>query len=520
MSEKSTRQQIYDRIRMTSKDSYILEEMKRLGFWDSSDVPSLSETLIKRESEVNKELTSLLEKDRKYRNQEALLREMRKERMKKAKEKREETKLRNKKKRLDKAAKWKSMQEHQVIYLGKDVSAGLNNTETNEALLNKNNLPVFKSLTDLGQSMQLELSNLRYLLFQRKVSRQTHYYNFEIPKKSGGKRKISAPKRRMKALQLWVLNNILDRIAIGEQAHGFIKQRSIVTNAGPHTGKDIVINIDLKDFFPSIDYKRVKGLFHKLGYSEQMATIFALICTQAETETVAMDGVTYYVQKGKRILPQGSPASPAISNLIAYKLDKKVKGLADKLGFRYTRYADDLSFSTDKGNEKNIASLLHFVGKIIKSEGLTINPEKTHIMRSGAQQKVTGIVVNEKLNVERKQLHNFRALLHNIETNGWNGQKWGRADNVMHSIEGYIHFIKMVNPEKSIRFGEQLTRIVEKHGLPLVEEKTCTKQDIAPKQVVQVEEPLKPEPTIQPGQKQEDSNKKTSSTDDWWNIFS
>lgn len=520
MSEKSIRQQIYDRIRMTSKDSYILEEMKRLGFWDASDVPTLSETLIKREVEVNKELNTLLEKDRKFRNQEAMLKEMRRERMKKAKEKREETKLRNKKKRLDKAAKWKAMQEHQVIYLGKDVSAGLNNTETNEALLKKNKLPVFKSLTDLSRSMELELSTLRYLLFQRNVSRQTHYYNFEIPKKSGGTRKISAPKRRMKALQLWVLNNVLNCIPIGEQAHGFIKQRSIVTNAQPHLQQDIVINIDLKDFFPSIDYKRVKGLFHKLGYSEQMATIFALICTQAETEKAEMDGVTYYVQKGKRILPQGSPASPAISNLIAYKLDKKVKGLADKLGFAYTRYADDLSFSTTKENEKNIASLLHFINEIIESEGLTINPEKTHIMRSGAQQKVTGIVVNQKLNVERKQLRIFRALLHNIEVNGWNGQRWGQADNIIHSIEGYIHFIRMVNQAKSLQFSKQLTRIVEKHGYPQIDEKPCVvKEEI---KVIKEEVLPQPEPEVQPeSKKEEPSDKKDPPAgNDWWNIFS
>ena len=465
MSDRLTRQQIYDRIRATSKDSYILEEMKRLGFWDSSEeAPSLPEQLIAREVEVSGELNKLLEKDRKYRNQEAMLKEMRKERMKAAKQKREETRQRNKQKRLDKAAKWKAMQLHQIIYLGKDVSAGLNNTETNKELLSKYNLPYFESLTGLATAMQLELSALRYLLFQRKVSRQTHYYNFEIPKKSGGKRKISAPKRRMKALQLWVLHNILNCIAIGEQAHGFIKQRSIVTNAQPHTGQDIVINVDLKDFFPSIDFKRVKGLFHKLGYSEQMAVIFALICTQAETQMVTLDEVTYYVQNGKRILPQGSPASPAISNLIAYRLDRKVKGLADKLGFTYTRYADDLSFSTTKENEKNISALLYFLNEIIQSEGLTVNPEKTHIMRRSAQQKVTGIVVNEKLNVEREQLRKFRALLHNIETNGWKEQKWGHADNLQHSIEGYIHFIKMVNPLKSEKFSNQLSRIIEKHG--------------------------------------------------------
>jgi len=113
------------------------------------------------------------------------------------------------------------------------VSAGLNNTETDAEQLRKYNLPVFNTLTELAAGMQLELSTLRYLLFQRTVSRRTHYYNFEIPKKSGGKRRISAPKRQMKNLQLWVLHNILNQVPVGEQTHGFIRQRSIVTNAQP-----------------------------------------------------------------------------------------------------------------------------------------------------------------------------------------------------------------------------------------------------------------------------------------------
>lgn len=525
MSEKLTRQQIYDRIRATSKDSYILEEMKRLGFWEKSQIPTPSETLITREVEISQELNQLMAKDRKYKDQDAMLKEMRKARMKAAREKREQTRQRNTQKRLDKAARWKALQMHQVLYLGKGVSAGLNNTEANTEQLRKHNLPVFSTLAELAADMQTDLNTLSYLLFQREVSRSTHYHTFGIPKKSGGVRKISAPKSKMKALQNWVLSNILNQIPVCPQAHGFIRSRSIVTNAHPHTGKDIVINIDLKDFFPSIDYKRVKGLFHKLGYSEQMATIFALICTQAETDTVEMDGVTYYVQKGKRFLPQGSPASPAVSNLIAYRLDRKVQGLASKLGFTYTRYADDLSFSTSNSNKQNVARLLHFLRKIIETEGLTVNPEKTHIMRNGGQQKVTGLVVNRKLNVDRTQLRKFRALLHNIEMNGWNGQKWGRTDNILHAIEGYIHFIKMVNPEKGIKFYEQLKRIVEKHSCPPGD--TFTPQENSkPINVLTSEEPNAGNPFIDEPQtdnkvdpSEEENKADNTKNQDWWNVL-
>jgi len=310
-------------------------------------------------------------------------------------------------------------------------------------------------------------------------------------------------------LQSWMLENVLNRIQPHEQVHGFVTGRSIVSNAQPHLGKDIVINVDLKDFFPSISYQRVKGLFHKLGYSEQLSTVFALICTSAETETVEMDGVSYYVQKGNRFLPQGSPASPAISNLIAYRLDKKILGLAAKFNFSYTRYADDLSFSTTKDNEKNISRLLFFLKKIIEAEGFTIHPSKTHIMRKGYLQKVTGIVVNEKLNVQRTQLRKFRAFLHRVATKGWEGQKWGNARNLIHAVEGYINFVKMVNPEKAAVFNQQLEKIVIKYGYPVVEEVILERKS----EII--------EPEVTPEAKAEVPLKPSVDTEqyDWWNVL-
>ncbi|SOD13356.1 reverse transcriptase family protein [Pedobacter xixiisoli] len=509
MSEKLSRQQIYDRIRATSKDSYVLEEMQRLGFWESSDTPSLSEVLIKREVAANQELNNLLAQDRKYQNQEAMLKEMRKARMKLAKEKREQTKQKNKQKKDDKAEAWKDTQQQQIVYLGEGVSGGLNEIESAIESLQRFNLPVFENLSDFASALGTDLSALRYLLYQRKVSRINHYHAFQIPKKSGGKRTITAPKQKLKRLQLWVLENVLNRIQINHHVHGFIKERSIVSNARPHLQKDIVINVDLKDFFPSISYKRVKGFFHKLGYSEQLSTIFALICTYAETEKVEMDGVNYYVQKGNRFLPQGSPASPAISNLIAYKLDKKIQGLAAKFNFTYTRYADDLTFSTSKENEKNIASLLFFLKKIIEVEGFAIHPAKTHIMRKGNLQKVTGIVVNQKLNVQRVQLRKFRALLHQIEKEGWKDQKWGNAKYLINAIEGYINFVKMVNESKAMVFKAQLTSILAKHGHPPVEQAVVEEESkiIAEEKAteVKIETPLKT-----------DTEAKQY---DWWNVL-
>lgn len=512
MTLKLTRQKIYDRIKTSSKDSYVLEEMKRLGFWDK-EKPTLSESLIKREAEINKELTELQKLDKRFKNQEALLAEMRKERMKKAKEKRLQTKEANKQKQLEKTANWKLLQENQIRHLGKDVSYGLGNTDSNIESLKEYNLPVYKDIVHLAQSMEISLSEMRYLLYHRRVSKSTHYHTFSIPKKSGGTRTISAPKSKLKRLQYWVLNNILDAIPAGEYAHGFIAGKSILTNAQPHIGKDIVINIDLQNFFPTITFKRIKGLFSKLGYSEQLATIFALICTETPCDKVQMDGVDYYVQNSERVLPQGSPASPAISNLIAWRLDRKIQGLASKYGFTYTRYADDLTFSASAKEEKNIAGLLYFIEKIIRSEGLTINTEKTSIMRKSRQQRVTGVVINEKLNIPRDEYRRFRALLHNIEANGWKDQHWRHSKNLPLSVKGYISFVRMINPDKGQKFEEQLKRIVDKHGFPEIE-----KKDTFPTRKEPQNQSIEQEPPII---QEEKLNKEDRQTDDtnWWNIL-
>ncbi|MGE8556707.1 MAG: retron St85 family RNA-directed DNA polymerase [Chryseobacterium jejuense] len=504
MSQSLSRQQIYDRIKASSKDSYILEEMKRLGFWQETSTPSLPEQLIQKEVVLQQELQELLAKDRKYGNQEAMLREMRKKRMQEAKAKREVTKQKNEQKRQDKADHWKQLQEQQIIYLGENVSKGLHKTDSDTAKLLQFSLPVFESISEFSQKSGFSLSTIKYLAFHRRVSKKSHYHIFEIPKKSGGKRKISAPKPQLKFFQQWILENILNKISVGEAVHGFTVKKSIVTNAERHLGKDIIINIDLQDFFPSISYKRVKGLFSKLGYSEQLSTIFALACTQAHTEEALLDGVKYFVHKGDRFLPQGSPASPAISNIIAYKLDKRLQGLALKLGFVYTRYADDLTFSTNEANEGNVNKLLYFAKQIIKGEDFTVHPDKLHIMRKKHQQKVTGIVVNEKLNVERQKLRKFRALLHNIEVNGWQNQTWGKAFHLVNAIEGYINFVNMVNPSKAMIFKEKLNTIIAKHGKPVVETVKTIVDTVETIEVAEVKEEM-----ITP---KEDKT-------DWWNIF-
>lgn len=497
-----TRQELYDQIRASSKDEYILTEMKRLGFWKSTDgEPTLSEEIIQREGTLNRELNDLVAKNRKYENREMMLAELRKTRMQASKDKQAETKKRNEQKRLEKADKWQKVKAENIVYLGNDVSGGLQNVVNNLEKLQKYTLPVFENPLQLAQAMTITLARLRFLAFNREVSNTSHYHRFYIAKKSGGQRLISAPMPMLKKAQYWILNNILEKIPLIDVVHGFVLKRSIVSNATPHIDKAVVINLDLKDFFPTVTYKRVKGLFTSLGYSEQIATILGLICTESEVDLVSIDNKKYYVAKGERYLPQGSPASPYITNLICYSLDKRLIGIAKKWGYDYTRYADDMTFSSK--DEKHQGQLLWSVRQVIEDEGFTVHPDKLKVMRKGNCQEVTGIVVNEKLNIDRKTLRKFRALLHQIETTGITNKHWGKGQ-IENSIAGYANFVSMVNPEKGQKLKEQVNKLLG--IMPVsVPEKEVTQSDkdtVIPPQIIP-NESLKP----------------NSSDENWWEVL-
>ncbi|RUM76684.1 MAG: hypothetical protein DSZ11_00210, partial [Sulfurovum sp.] len=163
---------------------------------------------------------------------------------------------------------------------------------------------------------------------------------------------------------------------------------------------------------------------------------------------------------------QGSPASPMISNLICRKLDKRMSGIATSLGFVYTRYADDMTFSSKE--YLNINKMLYWVKGIVKEEGFILHPEKTRIMKKGARHEVTGVVVNEKPSVNRKELKRFRALLYQIEQSGLEGKSWhGKSENLISVIWGYANFIKMVDEQKGAKFMEQVKAIMEKYPLEI-----------------------------------------------------
>lgn len=461
MSNK--RQDLYDRIRASSKDSVVLEEMIRLGFWPARGlVANDPAEEIHERAELERQLAAMRTEQSRLHNIEALKKALHKQRLDASKAKQKETKERRERERVARAAAWKDKATREIVYLGRGVSGGLQHTACDEAKLARFGLPKLETPMQIAQAMGITVSELRFLAFSRTTSTVSHYVRFEIPKKTGGMRRISAPLRRLKTAQHWLLANILDKVGLHDAAHGFRKQRSIVSNARPHVGADIVLNVDLKDFFPTLEYNRIRGMFRGLGYGEAAATIFALLASEPETDEVDLDGQTFYVASGARRLPQGAPTSPAITNIVCRRMDARLAGAATKLGFTYTRYADDLTFSGPKTAEAG--AMLHRIRFITGAEGFAEHPTKTRVLRKGRRQEVTGVVVNQQLGVDRETLRKFRALLFQVGKDGPAGKSWGASPDLFASAIGYANFVRMVDPAKGEKFLARAKELAAKHG--------------------------------------------------------
>lgn len=460
----ATRQEIYDRIKKTSKQEYILEEMVRLGFWPANEsIPTNPASDIKRQGELERELRKLTFENRKLQNVELIKREQRKKRLEESKRKRKENKERKLRERTERAENWNAKKTREISYLGKGFSKGLHSPQPELDRLSKYGLEQLTSPLALANAMGIHLGLLRFIAFGRKTSTVSHYHRFAIQKKSGGVRNISAPMPQLKTAQRWILDYILSPIQVHDAAHGFRAERSIVTNASPHVGAAVVVNLDLKDFFPTITFRRIKGIFRNIGFDESVATVLSMICSESEVSPVELDQQLYYVARGERHLPQGAPTSPAITNLICRGMDVRLDRIAKKLNFSYTRYADDITISS-KNKDADVGRALRQVQHVITDENFVVHPDKTRILRAGRRLEVTGLTVNEKLSVSRQELRKFRAVLFQIEKDGPTGKSWGRAANVIASIFGYANFVAMVDPVKGLKFQQQVARIIEKHG--------------------------------------------------------
>lgn len=342
-----------------------------------------------------------------------------------------------------------------IVHLGRGVSAGLADRRSNVEKLNAAGLPMLATPADLAGALGITIPELRFLAYHAEASMVTHYVQFLVPKKSGGERTLSAPHRKLAAAQRRIFSNVLEKLPTHDAAHGFVKSRSILTNATPHLGKRVVVNCDLTDFFPSITVHRVIGFFKQIGYSPAVATILALLVTECPRRRVIYNGKTWHVATGPRGLPQGACTSPAISNRIAKRLDSRLAGIAAKLGWTYTRYADDLTFSSDAPDAK-VGYLLARVRHIADDEGFAINEKKTRALKQAARQMVTGVVVNTAPAAPRKVRRQMRAMLHNAAKTGIDAQNRKRRPNFRGWLNGMIGYVAMLNPRHARPLREKL----------------------------------------------------------------
>lgn len=262
---------------------------------------------------------------------------------------------------------------------------------------------------------------------------EAYYREFDIPKRKGGVRTISAPYPSLMMVQKWIYEKILlPKYNFPPCVTGFVKGRSICDNANPHCGHNNVLKMDLKDFFPSISLNRVINVFKIMGYHHQMAYYLAKLCCK--------DGV----------LPQGAPTSPILSNIIAGRMDRRLNGLCNQFNITYTRYADDLTFSGDKIGE----SFVKIVNRIIEDEGFILNKSKTKILRKNSKKIITGVSISSGRATIPKQLK--RRLRHE----SYFIHKYGLKDHMRHEgirdhkykmrINGYFAYWKSIENNDSL----------------------------------------------------------------------
>lgn len=318
---------------------------------------------------------------------------------------------------------WKKKMAEEILFIGRGYSSFLNDRVCNEAKLKAKQLPVITDGPGLAKFLGISFTQLRFLCYHRDVMTKDHYARYSIPKRKGGMRAIAAPMPLLKHIQREILDNVLVKIPSSKFAHGFIPAKSVITNASVHVTPQagtanqdpaLVINMDLKDFFPTISFERVRGMFKGLGYSGHIASLLAMICTDCDREKIPVDSGTKYVATEHRKLPQGSPASPMITNVVCQRMDKRLNGLATKFGFSFTRYADDMTFSRASADDVNIGRFCLWVKKIAEAEGFKVNEEKTRFMRKHQRQEITGVTINRgKMGIPKVWIKRCRAAIYN-----------------------------------------------------------------------------------------------------------
>ena len=323
----------------------------------------------------------------------------------------------------------------------------------------------------LARLLDLDIGELQWFAdvrgMERAAAEPLRHYRWSVRAKRDGVRLLAAPKPRLKEIQRRLLRHVLLPIPLHDAAHGGVRGRAVRTAVAPHTGSAVVIRADLEAFFASIHAGRVYGVLRTAGYPEPVAHAITGLCTtvvpRAVWAAVPVGGdVDRHRRLGERLgqphLPQGAPSSPALANLVAFSLDRRLAGLARSFEATYTRYVDDLTFSGGAHLRAGRAAFVEQLTVIARDEALRLVEAKTVVLGSAGRQALLGAVINDHPTLSRPERDALRAVLHNCATKGWRSQTRGRDDFSAHLL-GRIGHAAGLDPVLGARLRASYDRI-------------------------------------------------------------
>jgi RNA-directed DNA polymerase len=338
-------------------------------------------------------------------------------------------------------------------------------------------VPALDTVGDLAAWLDLDPGQLAWLADvqgRERVAdnrRLRHYTYAWIARPDAPVRLLELPKARLKAIQRRLLREVLVHILAHDAAHGFVPGRSVVGHAAAHAGAAAILRFDVEDFFVSLAAGRIYGIFRAAGYSEAVAHTLTGLCTNSVPPGAWADipvPRTPPLQRahtllGRRLaaphLPQGAPTSPLLANLCAFSLDRRLAGLAARLGATYTRYADDLVLSGDRILARHAQRTTATVRAIVADEGLRLNARKTQVMTPSGRQRVAGIVVNVAPNVARDEYDRLKAILHNSARDGPERQNRDHHSDFRAHLQGRIAWVAALNPARGAKLRARFDAI-------------------------------------------------------------
>jgi RNA-directed DNA polymerase len=338
-------------------------------------------------------------------------------------------------------------------------------------------VPPIATRAELAAFLDLHLGELDWLADARSWERTAaaealrNYRYVTIARPAGLPRLLESPKRHLKELQRRVLHQILDLVPPHPDAQGFRRGHSALTHARRHVRQEVVVGFDLEDFFASVPASRVYGVFRGAGYPEEVAYRLTALCTNVVSreawarvpvpEEPRLVGPHHRL--GRRLatphLPQGAPTSPALANLSAFGLDRRLSALAAATGAVYSRYADDLTFSGGKRLLARAPAFRGLVGRIVEEEGFRLNERKSRLTTRAGRQLVTGVVVNERPNAARAEHDRLKAILHDAARHGPDRANRAGVPHFRAHLLGRIAWIEALNPARGTRLRARFAEI-------------------------------------------------------------